>query len=299
MHENMQQAPNVLFQKEVQKKIQRLQLHTKRILQSFLHGDNRTRLKGYGIDFDQIRDYQLGDDIRFIDWKSSARTNKLLVKQYIHEHTKTVMLLVDVSGSAQYGSGELLKHEQTMQVATILAFAAHHEKAHLGLILFSDDIECYVKPQGGKEHIQNIVNIVWNHKPKSKKTDIAKACSFLANVVRKDMLLCVISDFIDDGYQKTLSYVGKRYDTIVFRCLDDYEKQLPSVGFLHVEDIETGKHLLLDTRVRNKAGKNIFSERIENQNMDFKRYGIDYFDLSMRESSINSLILFFARRIMC
>ena len=252
------------------------------------------------MDFDQIRDYHLGDDIRYIDWKSTARTNKLLVKQYIHEHTKTVMLLVDVSGSAAYGSTALLKQEQITQVATILAFAAQHEKAHLGLILFSDEIECYIKPKGGHQHIQNIITTLWNYKPRSKKTDIAKACAMLASVARKDMLLCVISDCIDDGYQKTLSFVGKRYDTVIFRCLDEYEKQLPAVGFLHIEDIETGKQLLIDTRVRNKESKaTIFSERIEKQNLDFKRYGIDCFDLTMRESSINALILFFTRRIAC
>lgn len=298
MHDKSHLTTDALFQKEVQKKIHRLQLHTKRILQSFLHGDSRTKLKGYGIDFDQIRDYQLGDDIRYIDWKSSARTNKLLVKQYIHEHTKTVILLVDVSGSAEYGSEVCLKVERTRQAATIIAFAAQHEKAHVGLILFSDEIECYVQPKGSKEHIQTIITMVWNYKPRSKKTNIAKACAFLANSARKDMLLCIISDFIDEGYEKSLCFVGKRYDTVVLRCLDAYEQQFPSIGFLHIEDIETGKQVFIDTR-RKKEETTIFAERIEQQNLDFKRYGIDCFDVTIGESSLNSLILFFAQRIAC
>ncbi len=287
-----------MISKEIQKKVRQLQLHTKRVMNSFFVGDYRSRQKGYGMDFDQIRDYYVGDDIRFIDWKSSARMNTLLVKQYIHEHTKTIMLMVDVSGSSFFGSTEQIKREMSAQIATIISLAAQHVKARIGLILFSEDIEYYLQPKTGAQHIHLIIDALWHFKPQKKGTDINKACAFVSKVMRSDVLLCIVSDFIGTYNQASLACVAKKFDTVIIRCFDRYEKKLPSIGFLNLEDSETGQKIVIDTCLKNNNGYvNLFQERLVKQNNDFKKNGIDYLDIGDTDRSLDSLILFFARRI--
>lgn len=289
---------DTMISKEIQKKIKQLQLRTKRIMNSVFVGDYRTKQKGYGMDFDQIRDYHVGDDIRFIDWKSSARMDKMLVKQYIHEHSKTIMLMVDISASNLFGSTELLKREIIAQVSTIISLAAQQDKARIGLLLFSEEIEYYVPPKTGTQHIQTVVDTLWNFKPLKKGTDINKACAFVSKVVRSDALLCIISDFIGSYNQAALASIAKKFDTVIVRCFDRYEKKLPTIGFLNLVDSETGQKIMVDTRSKSSSSyEKLFQDRIAQQNNDFKKNGIDYIDITHNDHYIDSLILFFVRRL--
>lgn len=285
-----------MISNEVQKKIVALQLHVKKLLNNFLMGDYRSAQKGYGLEFDQLRDYQLGDDIRFIDWKGTARSNKMLVKEYIHEHTKTIMIAVDVSASGMFGSGQELKHEIIAQLATVLVYAADHSKAHVGLMLFSDVVELVIPPRSGKAHMLAIIKKLWTHIPQGKTTNIKAAFDFLARISKKDTLLFFISDFIDQGFQKELGIVAQRYDMVVLRCLDRYEAQLPDVGYIHIEDCETGQQTFVKLK-DSHALRNFFDQRIHSQNLYLKKYGIDYFDIQINKPFIDPLIHFFAQRL--
>lgn len=287
-----------MISSELQKKISALQLQVKKLLNGFLAGDYRSANKGYGLEFDQLRDYQMGDDIRFIDWKSTARMNKMLVKEYIHEHTKTVLIALDISASGLFGSTEALKRDIIAQIATVITFATDYSKAHVGIILFSDSVELYIPPKAGKSHINAILKNMWTHIPKSKTTNIKVVLEFLAKISKNDTLLFLISDFIDSGFQKELGMVSTRYDLVVIRCLDRFERQLPSVGFLNVEDSETGQRLLIKLSKSNSALYKYFENRIKTQDNNFKKYGIDYLDIVSNKPFIDTLIHFFARRLL-
>lgn len=282
---------------DIQKKISLLQLQVKKRLQGFLSGEYRSVQKGYGLEFDQLRDYQLGDDIRFMDWKSSARLNKMVVKEYIHEHTRTILIAVDISASTLYGSEKELKKEVMQQVATILSLAGEYAKAHIGLLLFSDQIEVYIPPKSGKFHCNTIIQKIWNYTPVGSGTNLKIVFDFLVKKSKKDTLLFFISDFITSLYQKELSLVSQHYDMVLLRCLDKYEKKLPQIGYLFVKDPETQEVFMLNTKKNSDANK-FLEQRIKIQNNYFKKYGIDFFDISLNNPYIDSLISFFARRLL-
>lgn len=283
---------------EVQKKISLLQLHVKKLLKSLLAGDYRSNQKGYGLEFDQLRDYQLGDDIRFIDWKSTARSNKMIVKEYFHEQTKTIMIAVDISASGLFSSHKNLKRDIIAQVATVLALAADYSKAHVGVILFSDTVELYIPPKKNSAHSSMIIKKIWEHVPQGKKTNIKSVLEFLAKISKKDTLLFFVSDLLDSDFQKELGVVAQRYDMVVLRCLDRYERKLPAVGFLHLEDSETGQPLLINLKRSHKELHHFFEQRIEQQNKYLRRYDIDFLDILINQPFIDNLTYFFARRLL-
>lgn len=282
---------------DVRKKIGALQLHVKKILNNALIGDYRSAQKGYGLEFEQLRDYSLGDDIRFIDWKGTARTNKVLVKEYIHEYTKTILVAVDISGSGLFGSSHELKRDIIAQLATVLIFAAEHSKAHVGLVLFSDTVELFIPPASSKAHVWSILKKMWSHKPQGVKTNIKNVLNFLAKIGKKDTLLFFISDFIDQGFQKELGVVSQRYDMVLLRCLDNFEKELPSIGYLHMYDPELGKEFLINLKNTDEI-RAFFAQRMRIHTECFKKYGIDYLDITINKPFMDPLIQFFARRIL-
>lgn len=282
---------------DVLRKIKQIEIHTRRLLRSALVGDSRSAIKGSGLDFDQIREYQQGDDVRFIDWNASARMNNVLVKQYIEERSRVVLLAVDISGSADLGSTDTLKHDIMAQVASVIALVTSSGKDRVGLILFSDDVELYLPPGRGRAHTHTIMEYVFGFKPKSRKTDISTALKKLASLKQRDAVVFIISDFIDDAINKSyLSVASRLYDLIAVRCLDPREHDLPSIGFLPIEDNETGQSMLLD--LRGKQGVHSFlHDRITAQNKVFKQYGVAILDVENNSSFIGDLIKFFRRRM--
>jgi uncharacterized protein (DUF58 family) len=283
---------------EALKKIKQLEITTKRLLSGTLIGDDRSAIKGSGLEFDQIREYQLGDDIRFIDWNSSARTNKVLVKQYIEERNRTILLAVDISRSQSYASSDHIKRDVLANIAGAIALVADYGKDNVGLILFSDKIELCIAPGKGKKHTKLILEALFSYEPKQGLTDINVSLAHAASLKRKDTLLFLISDFIADNFEQRLGSIIKKYDVVAIRCLDKNEIQFPQVGFLTIEDFETGESLLVDTRKKKSASINQFLEsRINNQNKMFKKYGIDSLTLANDKHFMGNLIRFFARRM--
>lgn len=282
---------------EIVKKIRQIEIHTKRLLSGLLIGDFSSARKGSGFEFDQIRDYYMGDDVRYIDWKSTARSSKLLVKQYIEERDRHVIIVVDVSCSTLYSSAGASKFDVMAQVAAVLALVADYGKDHASLVLFSDDIELVIPPNTGKKHIHAIMKALFSHHSDRKKTDLSVVLKYLASISSKDAVVFFISDFIDSGYERFLPVVAKKYDFIAVRCLDANEATFPDVGFLTLDDMETGKECVLDTRDR--AGVAAFLQRrAQDQAMGFKKYGIDYLDLSPHKPFIGDVIRFFRQRMM-
>lgn len=283
---------------DIQKKVSLLQLHVKKLLKGIFSGDYRSNQKGYGIEFEQLREYQLGDDIRFIDWKSTARANKMLVKEYIHEHNKTVLIVLDVSASGLYGSSDLLKKDFNAQIATVLALAADFSKARIGILLFSNDIELYIPPGLGAAHLNAVLSKLWSYEPKNRTTHCAAALKFLAQISKKDTLLFLISDFIDNhSFEKELGIVAQRYDLVVVRSVDELEQKFIPTGFLYTQDCETDKMVLLDGRKGSQKLSEFLKKRINIQDALFRKYGIDSIDLVTNKSFMDTLLLFFARRL--
>lgn len=289
-----------MLRPEVIVKIKQLEIFTRRLLNGSLVGDSRSAIKGTGFEFDQIREYNCGDDIRFIDWKASARNNKLLVKQYIEERSRTIILMVDVSQSSIFGSGVFNKQERIVELASVLALVAQHGKDHVALLLFADEVVDYIPPGSSLHHIHHIMEKLLTFQPRQSQTNISHALKYLFSVKKRDAIVFLISDFIDDNVDTYLSQAARKYDLVAVRCLDSNEKEMPVVGFITVEDLETGELVELDVRGRSSNGiKRFLAARIDEQNKLFKRNGVDLFDVSPeRTDYLADMVRFFRRRMM-
>lgn len=283
---------------DVLKKIKQLEIVTKRLLSGTMVGDTRSAVKGSGLEFDQLREYQVGDDTRFIDWNSSVRTNKVLVKQYIEERNRTILLAVDISGSEFYASDQHLKRDVLANIAGIIALVAMYGKDKVGLLLFSDQVEVCIPPAVGQIHTRKILELLFSYEPKRTNTDLSGPLMHIAQLKKKDTLLFLISDFIVDNFEHRLAGIIKNYEVVAIRCLDKHEQQFPSIGFLNVQDFETGESVLLDTRKKGSAAINQFLEsRRVQQDAIFKKYGIDSLTIANNQHFMGDLIRFFARRM--
>jgi uncharacterized protein (DUF58 family) len=289
-----------LISSEIASRIKQLEIFTRRLLNGALVGDSRSAIKGSGFEFDQIRGYAFGDDIRFIDWKASARNDKLLVKQYIEERSRTIFLVVDVSQSSFFGSGLHNKNSRIVELASVLALVAQHGKDHVGLLLFSDEIEEYVPAGSSLHHIHRIMERMLSFKPRQSETNISKALQHLLSIKKNDAIVFLISDFIDDKLDTYLAQAARKYDLIAVRCLDANEKVIPAVGFITVEDLETGELIELDLRnTRNNNVKRFLATRIEEQNKLLRRCGVDLFEVTPeRTDYLSEMVKFFRRRMM-
>lgn len=280
-------------------KIKQLEILTRRLLNGALVGDSRSAIKGSGFEFDQIREYSFGDDIRFIDWKASARNNKLLVKQYIEERSRTVFLAVDVSASSMFGSGIINKYNRIVELASVLALVAQHGKDHVGLLLFSDIVEEYIPAGSSLQHVHRILDRILSFTPKQSKTNITQALQHLLAIKKSDAIVFLISDFIDENMDTYLAQAARKYDLIAVRCLDANEKTMPSVGFITVQDVETGDLVDLDLRGAYHTDiKRFLAGRIEQQSKLFKRRGVDLVDIAPeRDDYIAEMVKLFRRRM--
>lgn len=283
---------------DVIRKIKEIEIVTRRLLSGSLVGDTRSAQKGVGFEFDQLRDYQQGDDVRCIDWRASARMNKLLIKQYIEERRRTILVAVDVSYSSFFSSSDTVAHDAFAQIASVLSLVAEYGKDQVGLLLFSDVIELYIPPAAGKFHVRRIMETVFTFEPKSKKTNIAIALEHMAKLKRKDAILFVLSDFIDVGFERQLALASMMYDVIAVRYLDKNGKTLPAVGFLTVEDMETGEINTINISQKTSSAANLFLHtRLTEQNNLFKKYGVSVIDIEHDRHFIEDIIRFFRRRM--
>lgn len=284
---------------DILKKIKHIEISTRRLLNSSLMGDTRSAIKGTGFEFDQIREYQMGDDIRSIDWSSSARMHKLLVKQYIEERNRTIIIALDVSASNKYTSTAVVRSDIMAQLASILALVGEMGKDSVGLLLFSDDVELYIRPNRGRSHSRMIMEKAFTHQARHRKTNIARALDYIAQQVKKDAMICFISDFIDEhDFAPSLKRIAHSHDLIALRCLDEREKQMSALGFLTIEDAETGTSCMLDLRSVHGAAQQFLHHRLEEQTMLFKKCGIDFTDIYLSRPFIGDIVRLFRYRMM-
>ncbi len=293
-----------MLSQEVLTKIKHIEIYTRRILNNTLSGDSRSAMKGTGFEFDQIREYQVGDDVRYIDWNASVRMNMLLTKQYIEERSRSVILAVDCSGSTFFSSNEDLRFDTIARMASVLALVAEYGKDHVGLLMFSDKVELFIPPKRGRMHTRLIMERLFyfaqHHKKTTTSTDLNGAFEYLARRSVGKSLVFMISDFISEkSFSKYMNVVAKKHDFIAIRCLDTHETKFPSVGFLPIQDSETGEISLLDTRGKNGVRLNaLLRERVIEQDHLFKQYGIDVLDVRIDKSFMSDLCCFFRRRMM-
>jgi uncharacterized protein (DUF58 family) len=269
-------------------KIRQLNITIRKLLSGSLIGDSRSAQKGTGFEFDQIREYQVGDDVRFIDWNASSRSQTLLVKQYRPERSRTIFLAVDVSGSVKTTD----KHEQIRELTTILAFVATYGNDRVALVLFANEVKLYVPPQRGWPAVHKMIRALFDYNSFSGTTQCSAAAEFIASLPQKDAIVFFVSDFIDDTLDKRFALLSKKTEVIAVRCLSDRERSMPRQGIITMRDVETGQDMVIDLAVMDKH----LAQRIELQNVFFKLQGIDIFDVA-GSAYLNSLVLFFARRM--
>ena len=281
------------MKKEIRDKIKRIRILTKRFISSNLSGDYLSAFKGSGMEFHQIREYQPGDDIRFIDWNNTVKTDKLMVKQYVEERDRTIVLMVDVSMSGKYSSKLELKHDLISNVTSALAFIADESSDNVGAMFFSDKVEKWIHPEKG--HIHSILESLLELEPENKKTDISEALKFLIGLKKRNLVVFMLSDFIDDveKYSSLLKIVSVKHDFIGIRILDELEKNIPDIGFIEVLDPETGGQFVIDTKEMNQ----LLTDNLYKVKKTFDKYKIDLLDLTCGHQFAGELAKFFHKRI--
>ena len=284
--------------KEVIKKIQRIHIHTNYLVNDVLAGEYESAFRGRGMEFEEVREYHAGDDVRDIDWNVTARMGHPYVKVYREERELTIMLMVDVSNSGQFGSVKQLKNEVAAEIAAILAFAAVKSDDKVGLIIFSDIVEKFIPPKKGRNHVWRVIREVLQHKPQSKKTDINAVLDFLNKITTRRVIAFLISDFIAQGYDKSLRITNKKHDVIAISITDPRERELPKVGFIELEDAETGDVMMVDTNdsnIRKGFGK-LVAKNVKETLERFRNCNVDHIGIHTDQPYIDPIMKFFRIR---
>ena len=290
-------ASNNNVSSDLLSQIKAIKIFTKRLMNSSLAGDYLSAFKGSGLEFDQIREYQMGDDVRFIDWNASAKMNKVMIKQLIEERDRTVILAIDISASSNFSSKEELKKEMISKVGAALTFIASESKDKVGALFFSDRVEKWIAPSRGRVHISRILKDLLSLKPTGKKTDIQEALNFLVSLKKRNSVVFMLSDWIDEveSYSNILKVAGCEYEFVGIRLLDEKENSFPNVGLIDMQDLETGELFTVDTK--NKKINLFFKQHFLEQKRLFEKYKIDLLDLTVGHSFVNPMINFFRQRI--
>src|SRR3954453_10505808 len=287
-----------MIPREILKKIRQIEIRTNRLVSETLAGQYHSIFKGRGMNFDEVREYQPGDEVRTIDWNVTARYGEPFVKKFTEERELTVMLLVDVSASNDFGSVELSKRELAAEVACVLAFSAIRNSDKVGLILFSGDVEHYVPPKKGRGHTLRIIRDILYFEPKGRTTRPDEALRFLNRVVHHRSVAFLISDFQAPDFSRELSTTARRHDLVAIPIVDHREEELPNIGRVTLEDSETGQQIEVDTsdrRVRTGFLR-ASEERKAEREREFRRFRIDSIELRTDRDYVPALRAFFRRR---
>ena len=280
------------------KKVRKIEIKTKGLSNHIFAGEYHTAFKGKGMAFSEVREYQPGDDVRSIDWNVTARYNAPFVKIFEEEREMTVMLLVDVSGSGDFGTNKQFKRELATEISAILAFSAIKNNDKVGVIFFSDIIEEFIPPKKGKSHILRIIRQVLAFEAKEKKTDISLAIEYFNNVMKKRTICFVLSDFLSPEFEKPLKIASKKHDIIALRIHDKRENSLPNVGIIPLQDAENNSISYVDTssqKVR-ELFHNKQEEKQEYLKKLFPKCGVDMIDISTGSDYVKPLMNFFKNR---
>lgn len=284
---------------ELLKKIRKIEIKTRGLSQNIFAGEYHSAFKGRGMIFSEVREYQPGDDVRDIDWNVTARQNKPFVKVYEEERELTLMLLVDVSGSRNFGACGEVKKEKMAEIAATLAFSSIQNNDKVGVIFFSDKIEKFIPPKKGSKHILLIIREIINFQPTSNGTDIDQALRFMTNVVKKRCSAFLISDFIDDhDYFKSMTIANRKHDLISIQVYDRRDAEMPNVGLVRLKDMETGADRWIDTSssATRKAYAKAWYERQQKLSSVTNRSGVDLATIATDEDYVKALLGLFRRR---
>ena len=287
-----------MIPREILKQVRRVEIATRGLVNDVFSGEYHSVFKGRGMNFAEVREYQHGDDIRAIDWNVTARTGAPFIKVFDEERELTVMLVVDVSASGDFGSHARMKGEVAVEICAVLAFSATTKNDKVGLIIFSDRIEKFVPPRKGRRHVLRVLRELLYFKPEGRGTDIAGALEYLARVVRRRAVVFVVSDFLGDGYEKALAVAGRRHDTVAIRMSDPREHQLPAVGYLELEDAETGEQVTVD--VSDPAFRAAFERDVAEtracRERQFRKTRVDVIEITTDHPYADRLMRFFRQR---
>lgn len=287
-----------MLSRDLVRQIRRLQIRARRAVEDLLGGEYRSVFKGMGMSFEEVREYQPGDDIRTIDWNVTARMGHPFVKRFVEERELTVMLLVDCSASQAFGTQRQQKRDVAAELAALLAFSAISNNDKVGLVAFSDRVEKYVPPRKGTRHVLRLMRDILFFQPGHAGTCLRQGLDFLNRVLRRRAIVFLFSDFLDQGYEKAFQRTGKRHDLIAVALGDPREQQLPRVGLLEITDAETGQPLLVDTS--HPQVQRVFQERTSQRREALRRLanssGIDLMEVSTDGGHLDALVRFFRLR---
>lgn len=284
---------------ELLKRVRKIEIKTRGLSKNIFAGEYHSAFKGRGMTFSEVREYQYGDDIRNIDWNVTARHNRPYVKIFEEERELTVMLMIDVSASRNFGTISKLKKNQITEIAAVLAFSAIQNNDKIGVIFFSDKIEKFIPPKKGRTHILHIIRELIDFYPEDKQTDIEQALEYMTNSIKKRCTCFVISDFIDEhDFAHALAIANRKHDVVALRVYDPRENQLPPVGMMYLRDAETGEQMWVDTsdkKLREAYEKYAF---VREKELDaiFKRSGVDVANIPSDEDYVRALITLFKKR---
>jgi len=285
---------------ELLKKVRKIEIKTRGLSRNIFAGEYHSAFKGRGMAFSEVREYQFGDDIRNIDWNVTARYNHPYVKVFEEERELTVMLLIDVSSSREFGTKEKLKKNVITEIAAVLSFSAIQNNDKIGVIFFSDTIEKFIPPKKGKSHILRIIRELIDFEPEHKKTDIAEAIRYLTNAIKKRCTAFVISDFMDENsdMEQALSIANNKHDVVALKVYDERETELPPIGMIKLKDAETGEYVWVDSSSRKT--REVYTKWWQKHSVKmevmFKKSGVDYASVNTQEDYVKSLMTLFRKR---
>jgi uncharacterized protein (DUF58 family) len=284
--------------KDLLKKVRKIEIKTRKLSSNIFGGEYHSAFKGRGMTFSEVRNYQFGDDVRTIDWNVTARYNEPFVKIFEEERELTLMLMVDVSNSALFGTNNALKKNIITEISATLAFSALQNNDKVGLILFSDQVELYIPPSKGKTHVLRIIRELIEFKPLSKKTDIKVALEFLTRVLKKKSITFILSDFISSDYEKSLKIISKKHDLTGIKVYDKFEEAIPNLGLVQMFDQETEEVKMIDT-----SSKSLRDSYKKEMSLNFKKFndlftknGAGTISCRTDESYIKKLLNYFKNR---
>jgi len=286
-----------MIPRELLKKIRKIEITTSRLVNNQLAGQYQSVFKGRGMAFSEVRQYLPGDDVRAIDWNVSARMNEPYVKLFTEERDRTVMLLVDMSASGLFGTQSQVKREVAAEIAALVAFSAIKNDDRVGLIVFTDRVELYVPPKKGKKHVLRVIREILTFAPESQQTDLNAGLEYLRKVTRRKAVAFLVSDFLADDYEKTLRMVQRRHDLIPVVIADPFEEELPRLGMVALEDIESGEVLEFDSSGPEARNYRQLTQRQRVEREDLmRRLKLDFVNVRTDRPYVDALVEFFRAR---
>jgi len=291
-------SSNDLLSDELLSQIKGIQIKAKSLVNNVFAGEYLSAFKGRGMEFEDVREYFPGDDIRNIDWNVTARSEKAYIKTFRDERELTVFFVVDVSGSTQFGSDQKLKKEVMAEIAAMLAYAAMKNNDKVGLLIFSDHNEHFIPPKKGRGHIWRIIKEILTYEAKSYKTNIKIPLEFLARVQKKKCITFLISDFLIEEMEKPILSLSRKHEVVAISINDQREYELPSIGYIELEDTETGENILVNTNNKKflQSYKATCIEDQQKKQSFFDRHGIEYIDLNTSENYFELIAKYFKNR---